>query len=878
MSVHAVKKQSSQPEAKVQDHAQASIKAGAAATATSAATTSSDGLAYVERGSPEASIIDEELDLLARVQRELAEDSLSAGAQGEYDKELIALRDQIAEAHVEDLAPLIAEMYRMQAIGAQNGKGRALPVDVNCPYFGHLKLNDGKKTRDVLIGNRGFVKPGSRAAIVDWRNAPVSRIYYCYEEGDDYEEEFGNRPVSGVVEARRTVSILNGELRRISWSTGAVARRGDGQWVLIPIAQRPTLKGGAGSAVRPPSAHEPPARFNPGKLGVVGDESLREDKHLREITALIDPEQFDAITRPDSGIVILQGGAGSGKTTVALHRAAYLHFRDPETFSPRKMAVVVKSAPLTEYISRVLPSLDVAGTPVVTLHDWMHRTRTKVMPEIKKTYVSDVPPAVARLKKHPAILALLERGVEAEANDIGESLAEIVEGTAQEAIKRRWADLASRALLPRIRDMLQWVEGAGGQRAMLKGAEKSALVGVLRRARTTASDIMGAWSDLLSDAHLIRETLEMHAPGAVSEQEIQELVRWVALQDEEPPAADEQASDEDDDEREHSGRDRDRGRGRRSKARGRNDRAESEAADAEAADTESTRDDEPRPDVGIDGRALDEDSPAGKLDENDDALLLRLMQLKCGGLPIPGSQRSVTYEHVIVDEAQDLSPTDIAVLRRALTKRESMTLAGDTAQKLIFDNGFENWETMLQDVGISGVKIDQLRISYRSTQQVVDFSRHVLGPLADPEAPLVPRTGAPVETFTFGSTGETIAFLAESLRALVLAERKANVAVVARYSAIAEMYYQGLKKAEVPSLRRVYGKEFSFAPGVDVVDIPQIKGLEYDYVILVEVNANMYPDAKEARHLLHIGATRAVHQLWVCSTGQRSPLLPDEVE
>ncbi|MBK8011823.1 MAG: AAA family ATPase [Deltaproteobacteria bacterium] len=877
MSVHAVKKQSSKSEAQAQGQAQPQGPAEARVAATS------DRLEYVERGSLESRIIEEELELLARVQRELAEDSLAAGVHGEYDKELIALRDQIAEAHVEDLAPLIAEMYRMQAIGAQNGKGRALPVDVNCPYFGHLKLNDGKKTRDVLIGNRGFVKPGSRAAIVDWRNAPVSRIYYCYEEGDDYEEEFGNRPVSGVVEARRTVSILNGELRRISWSTGAVARRGDGQWVLIPIAQRPTLKGGAGSAVRPPSAHEPPAHFNPGKLGVVGDESLREDKHLREITALIDPEQFDAITRPDSGIVILQGGAGSGKTTVALHRAAYLHFRDPETFSPRKMAVVVKSAPLTEYISRVLPSLDVAGTPVVTLHDWMHRTRTKVMPEVKKTYVSDVPAAVARLKKHPAILTLLERGVEAEANDIGESLAAIVEGAAREAVQRRWADLASRALLPRIRDMLQWVEGPGGQRAMLKGAEKSAIVGVLRRARTSASDIMGAWSDLLSDASLIRETLEAHAPGAVSEQEIQELVRWVALQDEEPPAPEDQAGDEDDEDHDlgghgHGGRDRERERGRRSKSRRRSDRADSEGIDAEADDPASARNDEPRPEVGIDGRALDEDSPAGKLDENDDALLLRLMQLKCGGLPIPGSQRSVTYEHVIVDEAQDLSPTDIAVLRRALTKRESMTLAGDTAQKLIFDNGFENWETMLEDVGISGVKIDQLRISYRSTQQVVDFARHVLGPLADPEAPIVPRTGAPVETFTFGSTGETIAFLAESLRALVLAERKANVAVVARYSAIAEMYYQGLKKAEVPSLRRVYGKEFSFAPGIDVVDLPQIKGLEYDYVILVEVNANMYPETKEARHLLHIGATRAVHQLWVCSTGQRSPLLPEETE
>ncbi|MEO1339176.1 MAG: 3'-5' exonuclease, partial [Myxococcota bacterium] len=171
----------------------------------------------------------------------------------------------------------------------------------------------------------------------------------------------------------------------------------------------------------------------------------------------------------------------------------------------------------------------------------------------------------------------------------------------------------------------------------------------------------------------------------------------------------------------------------------------------------------------------------------------------------------------------------------------------------------------------------QLRISYRSTREIVMFARHVLGPLADPETPIVPRTGAPVEQFQFGSTGEGIAFLGEALRSLVLRERKANVAVVTRYAAQAEMYYQGLRKSEVPALRRVYGKNFSFQPGIDVVDVAQIKGLEYDYVVLAEVNANTFPAVKEARHLLHIAATRAVHQLWVTSVGDRSPLLPEEV-
>ena len=58
------------------------------------------------------------------------------------------------------------------------------------------------------------------------------------------------------------------------------------------------------------------------RLGVGADRKIRIDKHLPEIAALLDAAQFDLITRP--GLVVIQDSAGSGKTTVGLHRAAYL--------------------------------------------------------------------------------------------------------------------------------------------------------------------------------------------------------------------------------------------------------------------------------------------------------------------------------------------------------------------------------------------------------------------------------------------------------------------------------------------------------------------------------------------------------------------------
>ena len=102
----------------------------------------------------------------------------------------------------------------------------------------------------------------------------------------------------------------------------------------------------------------------------------------------------------------------------------------------------------------------------------------------------------------------------------------------------------------------------------------------------------------------------------------------------------------------------------------------------------------------------------------------------------------------------------------------------------------------------------------------------------------------------------------------------ASVAVISRHPEQSDAVFSALNAAEVPALRRVRNHDFIFAPGVDVVDVTQVKGLEFDYVILVEVNQSTYPIDDESRHLLHIGATRAAHQLWILCTGRPSELLP----
>ena len=75
-------------------------------------------------------------------------------------------------------------------------------------------------------------------------------------------------------------------------------------------------------------------------------------------------------------------------------------------------------------------------------------------------------------------------------------------------------------------------------------------------------------------------------------------------------------------------------------------------------------------------------------------------------------------------------------------------------------------------------------------------------------------------------------------------------------------------------VRRVEQGRFAFAPGIEVTEIEQAKGLEFDYVVLVDVSAARFPDTPSSRRLLHVAATRAVHQLWICTTADPSPLLP----
>ena len=792
--------------------------------------------------SPAAALIAEELAIWEHVSAFLAKSGARA-TQGStlHEAELLELRDAIAEAKPEDLAPLVEQMTRVSAVAAGRRGKAAAPVDMQAPYFAHVRLRpssasgSGRRgpetSRDVLIGRRSLIDRAADIQIVDWRDAPVSQIYYRYDEGDDYDEQVGGGCLQGVIEVRRNITIQDGKLRRIGCPQGTFFCDNNDVWWQADEVESPTLAGGQGLAARAPRPKPVPARSAVPSLGG------RADKHLPEIAALIDRHQFELITAPESGVVVIQGGAGSGKTTVALHRVAFLSHQAKERFRGSKVLVVVPSEALVRYVSGVLPALGVSSVPVLTCQGWLRHHVKRLLPYLPQqvTLADRVPQVVARLKKHPRMLAAISDYVAAQTQEMRGMLAAAVES--HPVIARRllaaWDEQSHKPLRSRCRAVRTQVaaifSGQGQGLAGLSARVEDLLSRLLRRTQDIGRD----WAELLTDSERLWKSLGEPGYGgalAVTRSNIAELVAYCKEQQAEV----EQLPDDVDLERYQP----------------------------------------------VDGQPLEPEELAGKLDPEDHALLLRLMQLKYGGLPHASGKGFVRYEHLVLDEVQDLSAIEVKTLLDCVGEdghQPSVTMAGDVVQRLVFDNGFTSWEELLRFVDLPGARVQRLNILYRSTVEVMELAHAVLGPLFDETATTEQqaiRHGAPVQAFVFGEIGEAVALLGEALRSLLGREPTASVALIARHAGTADAYYRGLSRSDVPLLRRVDRQDFSFAPGVDVTDVTQVKGLEFDYVVILDATVLAYPDNTESRHLLHIAMTRAAHQLWLLATSQPSPLIP----
>ena len=280
--------------------------------------------------------------------------------------------------------------------------------------------------------------------------------------------------------------------------------------------------------------------------------------------------------------------------------------------------------------------------------------------------------------------------------------------------------------------------------------------------------------------------------------------------------------------------------------------------------------------TGIDGLPTDDDLPV--LDADDVAILLRANQL------VRGAQAAVLAPvrrrgaGPVADEAVGADRRH-AGHRRGRASVPSITLAGDTSQRLFLDNGFGDWRGVL---GAPGPRARRRRAAaHRLPLDARDPGAWRATRWARWPIPIRPRRRAAARRSrrsAFPASAPRWRSWPRRCASSSAREPRATVALLARHPEQADRYFDGLRRAEVPALRRVRAQEFAFRPGVEVTDVRQVKGLEFDYVVMLDVNATSYGRDDESRHLFHIGVTRAAHQLWLVVTGAPSPLAPTPAE
>jgi DNA helicase IV len=489
----------------------------------------------------------------------------------------------------------------------------------------------------------------------------------------------------------------------------------------------------------------------------------RRDVRMRDIVATIQSDQYRLITADPEGALVVQGGPGTGKTAVGLHRASWLLYTHRERL--RRVLVVGPNPTFMDYVSHVLPTL---GEEAVE-----QRAVTELVDRIEVTREEE--PDIARLKGDPRLREVVARAVERSVVPAPEELVTLVDGVYVRVRERDVAELLDEAL------------DAG---APLGLARERFRMAVLRRFYERYGELLGpralrSFDELeraLRRGGFLTRWLDRVLPLPQPEKLVARLLT--------SPAALAGASEDvlDDDERKLLLRD--------------------------------------RPRRVSDLQWSDQDVPL-----IDEARTL-----------LHGAPRS--YGHVIVDEAQDLSPMQLlAISRRAIDG--SLTILGDVAQATgpVVYRRWQELEPYLPDE--AELSIEELRHAYRVPAEIMDFALPLLDRIApEVEPPLAYRKGGDPPRLVQVQEDE---LLPAALReAATLAEQDGLLAVIVP-RALAGWLPQDELFDEI---------------SVPVLTPRQAKGLEFDHVVVVEPAA-VADDGDRGLRELYVALTRPTKTLVV---------------
>ena len=677
--------------------------------------------------------------------------------------------------------------------------------------FGRLDLDaerEGGADEQRYIGRIGLTTEDHERLLVDWRAA---------EAGAFYQATAAHR---GRVRRRRHLMLRGREVRDLE-----------------DDILDPTLLGEDG--VRADAQGALLAAVTARRTGRMGD-----------IVATIQAEQDEVIRAPLPGAVVVQGGPGTGKTAVALHRAAYLLYTHRERLARSGVLIVGPSTAFMRYIERVLPSLGETGVVMSSLGTLMPGVRAVPEPDLDAAAVKgrlDMVDAVAHAVAQRQRLLVEPRRL-------------MIDGTAvklKPAMVRRARDKARATRKPHNEARVTFVKILVRELAekLRKKLEKSSgtpvqrdlLLEDVRTSRDVRIALNLCWMPLTPEKLigdlLTREDLLRAAAPWLSDAEVGTLLRpadapWTEA---DVPLLDEAA--------ELLGRLDTPGRGGESAAQHERNLENARASLENMHQTLA--------DLGVDG-VVD----AEQLAAANEARGVRRTTAETAA-----HDRTWTYGHVVVDEAQELSPMQWRLLARRCPMK-SFTIVGDIAQSSRRDAA-GSWASVLAPEFGDRWRLEELTVNYRSPARVMRWAAQVARAAGlEVSHPRAVREGDHRPRLVTEPGGDVAALALDAVEAERDRVPEALTAVIAPAERTGEL---------LTALRERWGEaavDTAPLPGVEIVVATpwETKGLEFDTVVLVSPE-RIVADARGVVGDLYVAMTRATQSLSVVA-GTDAAALP----
>ncbi|MGL4344430.1 MAG: RNA polymerase recycling motor HelD [Cellulosilyticaceae bacterium] len=724
----------------------------------------------------------------------------------ELEHEIALLRKEVSSALDERL------ILKLQMQSMLNEDLDKMNKAKDVPYFG--RINFQEKSHDdveiVYIGKNGlYDRTNAQMLVLDWR-APMANIYYS-----GMDEQVSYRTPNGRVEGQMLLK------RRYVMREGELTEIHDEKSLQDNLLE--SIAGDAGFLI----------------------ESLNKSTkgRLTEIVATIQDQQNKIIRSDSMRPLIVQGVAGSGKTTIALHRMAYLIYNDQKHQDSHYM-VVAPNKLFLNYIQAILPDLGVESVFQTTFEEWAMGHLEKSL-KLKKgedklnQILSDEEGAT-----HGLAMAAKLRGSIVFKKLIDIRLAQLErtllpqEGVVFEGVtlftsrEINQLFLTSHLYLPLEGRIKQLGEVIKKRLKNRMGDIERGIMSQYQQKITTLKQSVSELDEVRAEIITLYDERDLKIKGLKKEiiPFVKKYIKNLTL----PKAKDFYF-----------------------------DIYKDEIWLQEILAKQMT------PDIVQEVITLLNKNYTKHLIETEDLGPLLYCQIKLHGLA-----NTQKYEHIVVDEAQDLDEMKLTVLRE-VANNDAFTLVGDLSQGIYDYKGITNWERMMNRVFEGkNYHYHEMTTSYRSTIEIIDLANAVIQNCTD-FAPLVAqpvlRQGDIPQLIVCQAENERILRVIQDLEVLQ-ANGMHSIGILVETSQEAKSVYEDLDR-QGQKVQWIQGEEDIYEGSVVVMTGALSKGLEFDAVMIYDVTAKLKDYTPRDIKLLYVMITRALHKLHMYAVGEVSPLL-----